>query len=130
MYNGDADKKIRDLRRSLPEADFKKALEAWKKDLLRQQKQYKADAEYWKQHDNNDISEGQAAAARMIQKKIDQINRALHYEDPAKQIQKKKQQQKRTVRRKQKRSPVKVQKNNKAAAVFSMLAAETKGEKK
>ena len=104
MYNGDVDKKIRDLRRSLPETDFRKALEAWKNDLLKQQKRYKADAEYWKKQKNKDLSEGQAAAARMIQKK-------------------------KAVRHKQKRSPVKVQKNNKAAAVFNVIAADTKGEK-
>lgn len=124
MYNGDVDKKIRDLRRSLPEADFRKALEAWKNDLLKQQKRYKADAEYWKKQKNKDLSEGQAAAARMIQKKIDLIDAALQHKDPAKPIQKKK-----AVRRKQKRSPVKVQKNNKAAAVFNVIAADTKGEK-
>ena len=125
MYNGDIDKKIRDLRRSLPEADFRKALEAWKNDLLKQQKRYKADAEYWKKQKNKDLSEGQAAAARMIQKKIDLIDAALQHKDPAKRIQKKK-----AVRHKQKRSPVKVQKkNNKAAAVFNVIAADTKGEK-
>lgn len=124
MYNGDVDKKIRDLRRSLPEADFRKALEAWKNDLLKQQKRYKADAEYWKKQKNKDLSEGQAAAARMIQKKIDLIDAALQYKDPVKRIQEKK-----AVRRKQKRSPVKVQKNNKAAAVFNVIAADTKGEK-
>lgn len=124
MYNGDVDKKIRDLRRSLPEADFRKALEAWKNDLLKQQKHYKADAEYWKKQKNKDLSEGQAAAARMIQKKIDLIDAALQYKDPVKRIQKKK-----AVRHKQKRSPVKVQKNNKAAAVFNVIAADTKGEK-
>lgn len=124
MYNGDVDKKIRDLRRSLPEADFRKALEAWKNDLLKQQKLCKADAEYWKEQKNKDLSEGQAAAARIIQKKIDLIDAALQYKDPVKRIQKKE-----TVRRKQKRSPVKVQKNNKAAEVFNVIAADTKGEK-
>ena len=124
MYNGDVDKKIRDLRRSLPEADFRKALEAWKNDLLKQQKLCKADAEYWKEQKNKDLSEGQAAAARIIQKKIDLIDAALQRKDPVKRIQKKE-----TVRRKQKRSPVKVQKNNKAAEVFNVIAADTKGEK-
>ena len=124
MYNGDVDKKIRDLRRSLPEADFRKALEAWKNDLLKQQKLYKADAEYWKKQKNKDLSEGQAAAARMIQRKVDLIDAALQRKNPVKRIQKKK-----AVRHKQKRSPVKVQKNNKAAAVFNVIAADTKGEK-